>query len=595
MKLKDAEQEQVKFAQEEEFEKAEQMNEVIKLYISDIERRLGITDELKASMKRLEGNYAEERNQCIQEFSECLTSLKLAKEKLISITSQMVTTVIKQNDGEISRILAELERIGLEKSNFEREEDSLHSDSARIEDAIKSQMGDLCIKKEEISTSMDTVQVEIKVLEEQLAYKRLELLGYQDDFNKLETKIKDIRKKYDRQLQRVTDRKATLNETKAECLSEEKALLEEKSHIENKEQKNIEDKLLTEKWTKLLENDIFIADTILSKMLYSQQSKTYRSRTVASIVSFENSGISSEIDILNQKLQSVSDLLTVAQEELLKIELQMEQILIEIKSISEQVPKLEIDKKLHANNKRFKEAANVANELKLLVTKKEYLDIEFQELNTRKEQLLIEIDTLEVNCNEANDEVSNAYKSNDLLRFDELLLSYKEVYLIKRKVEGKQKSSDNNELTDFCNAVLMFLNSEINTLLQEAEEIKEQYKLSQSLDDIEFHDEVENDTTSHGIPRDETQEGVRSDSTLKSNNDETNDIVVEERIQTTTVLLESSNIEDSNNNSNYECNEITDSETTIIALDVDTTEKIVDEEVKKSLIKNAQVRTSFNV
>ena len=76
---------------------------------------------------------------------------------------------------EEKRLKGEEERLSLETSHFEREEESLSSELRVTEEAISQELaGELQGKKVEVETSIDAVQAEIKSLENQLRTKRLE-------------------------------------------------------------------------------------------------------------------------------------------------------------------------------------------------------------------------------------------------------------------------------------------------------------------------------------------------------------------------------------------------------------------------------------
>lgn len=483
-----AEQQQANYALIEDFDNADAMNQVIETHHGEIGKKLSSLDELKVATKELEVTYNEERHQCISDFFNAISALNSTKQSLEKAVWEMKIVTNSQIQNEADRISAELERVSLEKSNFEREEEALTADTTRIEELMRSQTVDLDKRKADLEVNINVVEIKIQALEEELRKKRSELDSYRDEWNKVSNKLHDSHKKYDRQLQRLSDRRSTLLESKNECLSEELALLQERQDITDQERRETDKKQSLLLWVSTLDASIKVAEVFHSKMISRVNASPTAEPLIASMPSLQSLE-SDDQCILDASLQEATEVLSIAQEEVLRVERQGEQVLISIKLIFDQIPKLEADKKQHASNKRFKEAASVANEIKMLIARKEVLDRELEEVEQRRLVVTDSIAALESNRDAALAAATDAQRAANMQRFDSLSLRYKEIrhlmiILDKNKSTSLSKDID-LEVTannNFYETMGSFLGAELSSITLEAEAIQDKYRLPQSLE-----------------------------------------------------------------------------------------------------------------
>ena len=483
-----AEQQQANYALIEDFDSADAMNQVIETHHVEISKKLSSLDELKVATKELEVTYNEERHQCISDFFNAISALNSTKQSLEKAVCEMKIVTNSQIQNEADRISAELERVSLEKSNFEREEESLTADTTRIEELMRSQTVDLDKRKADLEVNINVVEIEIQALEEELRKKRSELDTYRDEWNKVSSKLHDSHKKYDRQLQRLADRRVTLFESKNECLSEELALLQERQDITDQERRETDKKQSLLLWVSTLDASVKAAEVFHSKMISRVNASPTAEPLIASMPSLQSLE-SDDQYILDASLLEATDALSNAQEEVIRIERQGEQVLSSIKLIFDQIPKLEVDKKQHASNKRFKEAASVANEIKMLIARKEVLDRELEEVEQRRLVVTDSIVVLESDRDAALTAATDAQRTASMQRFESLSLRYKEIRLLMNTLDKNKSCSPSKDIdlevtasSNFYETMGSFLGAELSSITLEAQTIQDKYRLPQSLE-----------------------------------------------------------------------------------------------------------------
>lgn len=387
---------QANFAKQEEFDEAELITGEIEQVNKDLQIKLSLKEKLIEKLHKHRIDYEAEKSQLIKNFDKSFDGLSIVCEKTMREISLSKVKVDEFAEEERSRIEVEQQRIDLEKSHCDREQHTLDSESGVIEEAIKSQVGDFYAKKETTEVQLFAVQDEIRKLEEVLAQKRLEEAELSKSLKLVDNKIGEVRKKYDRQLHRIQERKDALSRSQRECEMEQ-------------EQVN--------RTTELLEKTISDAVTVVaeaSEMIRWKQTESQASQWIVDDL-HPSCGLSDDAnaytmaplsldyswygtvsdsilcDIVQDNQQhskSDNDRLGDLHQAVEKKELEVAQVKGHVdeihvkhellvtrqKTVLETIERCEIAKKLHAANKRFKEAANSAKELKEATDLKEKLD-----------------------------------------------------------------------------------------------------------------------------------------------------------------------------------------------------------------------------
>lgn len=473
------EEEQTRLAAEEDFEKAEALNDVIQSSAAEVRAREVVLADLRTSVRMLEETFAHERADCVSNFLRAANSLRATREQLVVALTQQQSSVERQWDLEDSRIRAELERISLEKGHFEREEQALSGDSERTEEAIRTQTGDLSDKKKELESSMEAVSEEIRILQEQLALKVSAQQLLAADLDRVDGKIGEVRKKYDRQLQRIADRQIALQSSKAECLEEESAVLREQQVLETQAAEASKIKLTAAAWATSLETDLQISDVMLSKL--KAATGGLEGYSMASLCSVDAAVEGAATVELRRNLEAISYLLHKKRVLLAELQLQRDKLVVESRRLADLLPVYEAEKKAHASAKRFKEAAAVAKELKEVLAAKETIERDVDELDASASATTADIDQLVDQETVTSKALRDAHRQGDIARFENLLVQAAEVRVMQRLVASKRKDPESGDSEDIGNGVLTFLSTELEALQKEAAVLKDLHSLPQDV------------------------------------------------------------------------------------------------------------------
>eukprot|EP01034_Spumella_vulgaris_P025214 gene25214-31645_t len=485
------EAEQNRLAQEEEFERAEALGVTIDAARADIEENTDHVNILKATANELSDSFLSEREALLKRIASVqseLITVKVALDEELAINNASGPHKKSRADElEESRLRAEQDRISLEKSHFEREESQLANELQVTEEAIRTQSGDYQTSRETVEMNLMSVQSEIKRLEQQLLAKREEEKGLLQDLTTVETKINEVRKKYERQLQRIHDRSAALQATKFECLAEERALDAEQEVFFGKMREASEAREALTRWTGAVENNLKALGLFVEGIKGNDELLASQQRSLLSLVSAISACDSSDTkhNTLVESLESCSIALSGAQNALEGLEAQMAALTTESRSISEQIPKLEVEKKTHATSKRFKEAAAVAKDIKDFQARREEIDAEVKSVGVAMDEQTLLVEVSREKHNLAVEELKEAHRQEDITRFEALLTMARQ--LRRNRVTIKRKDSDfvGEDLKPFLAlyaTMESLLEDELSAVLSEAELIKQKHSLTQSLE-----------------------------------------------------------------------------------------------------------------
>lgn len=388
-----------------------------------------------------------------------------------------------------ARLRAETERISLEMKHVERDEESLAEETRITEDAIESQSGELMSSKLELESTLFGLSHEITELENLLAKKKSEEKRFRAELDSINNRINEVRKKYDRQLQRLVDRRDMVMKTKAECQEEAMALeLESQRYNQQKEASmSILDSVAN--WIRHVDREISIGEKFASaiSLIWSDED----SNVASTISPIENQRIR-ELEITAARTSSLYESARSHYDHLLK---ESDVLANEIMEIDEKLPKLEAEKKTHAALKRFKEAGIVAKDIKTFTTLKEEHEIRIQSISSEISDLDASLVALKNDNNVAQKALLNAQSVVDIERLR--LLKDKMILLKKCQLKLVKQNNLAHDLNfvSVTDLGLSFLDVELNVILSEAMEIKNKHNLDESfeLHDLEVVDSDDDD------------------------------------------------------------------------------------------------------
>jgi hypothetical protein len=380
-KISSLESKQEVLAANEDFEQAELISDEIELLQKDLQNKNDSKSAVLVKLKELRKDYNQEKTNAINQLFSSLNLLFISCDDTRSHIDIFANKLKEFESEEQSKLIVEKQRVDMEKSHCEREQEALNKENQVIEDAIKSQVGDFYTKKEAIENQLSSLQEEIRELENQLKMKKAYETDLLKSLSSIDSKINEARKKFDRQLSRIQERLDTLSKAQRECLQEEKIIQCNElkyNNIFTKSTKIINEAndLIDNKTHERIIINAVIED--LKSFTKKYSTEEHKNNLVLPTLGLESSWEAYEIlqqsnpdnlanDNVRMKMESMQQMKT----SLAKLHgtLSEERIIYETKfnkqkSLTEQIESLELTKKLHATNKRFKEAGATAKEIK---------------------------------------------------------------------------------------------------------------------------------------------------------------------------------------------------------------------------------------
>eukprot|EP01033_Poteriospumella_lacustris_P000328 gene328-211_t len=377
------EQQQTILAEREEFEQAAVISAEIEQIQSQWTQQTAEKERALETLKKVKHEYDHQRPSVTAAFSNSFDSVFafVAEAKDIDVQGRkQLDDYVKE---EIDRLSVEEQRIHMEASHCEREQATLHSESAVVEEAINTQVGDQLERKRDLEVQSFAVQEEIRRLEELLAQKRAEDIDIAKQMKQIDTKILEVRKKYERQLARIAERREALSKAQSECAYEAQIVADNRSKVESIVAEALESYRILSVQAETKQQEVRLAETFMKDVHMSIEAASTAEAESEHPPSFslDFSWYLTESDELYRCFSS-GDHLSSSSKELSDRVTKMEQAIrqhdqqgeeqraqqevaqLRLKTLVDTIDRLEVEKKGHAANKRFKEAANTAKELK---------------------------------------------------------------------------------------------------------------------------------------------------------------------------------------------------------------------------------------
>ena len=472
--IHDIEVEQSILAEKEEFEQADKLSEKLEALQHEYAQNLDIDKQTLQLFKEAESSLKDCRLELSKKMKETAQGLGNLIRQQVEELNSMVTVNFKALSEEDSRVSVEEERISIEMQHVGREETTLNEETAVIENAILAQTSDVQKEKEEMDMELMGVTCEVERLEAELALKKQEQKMLEMNLLVAEGKIREVRRKYDRQLQRIADRSMTLRAASEECKQDSDYI---------KTQREL---FLSEK-NKLtaMESDIanFIHCMEKERDLAESLKETFDSVLVNSSSQSPTQSSSSENDegatALRNKVIAQETAVEKAIAELEELRSSITSLNEEAVELKEKIPVLEVEKKGHASNKRFKEAAGVAKDIKAMVARQEEITglVADMEGQLGPKEHVIEKTREELATVKA--ELTAAERVADLAKFESLLSQMKALRLSVQAAERAKADSGPDAVMALIAVDL--LSSELQVLLDQAKEIKQKHDLDDEL------------------------------------------------------------------------------------------------------------------
>lgn len=490
-KIQQLEQQQNILAECEEFEQAAIISAEIEAIQSLLTQKAAEKGRALETLIHVKLEYDQKRPFVTSAFGNSFDSVfafvAAAKEVDEQSRKKLNDFVQEEND----RLSVEEQRIQMEKSHCEREQATLQSESAVVEEAINSQVGDQLEKKKDLEIQSFATQEEIRRLEEHLALKRAEEADINKQIKQIDSKILEVRKKYERQLARIAERRETLYKAQSECAYEESIVSENRNKVESIVSSALESYRILSIQAETKQQEVKLAESFMKDVQLSLENDDHSFSLDFSWYITESEEIYrcfSSGDHLSSSSRDLIDRVSSLENSIRLFEKQEEDFRTlkevaqtRLKSLVEAIDRLEVEKKGHAANKRFKEAANTAKELKEAGEAKEQVEVEVksaqEKLDNVEESKQISVTELE----EVRRKLREEQKVEKMIHYNIIRRRLHNSERIKRKVSKVQAAYP----SDFTRTLLELYERETERLLQIRRVLIRECEIDEALEPVE--------------------------------------------------------------------------------------------------------------
>lgn len=475
IRLTELDLEQSKFAQLEDFERADTISGIIDSVKNEIAEKTALVLHLKENEIEL----TQQTVVCREEYQSLLDEIvpEMVSQKLRQEVDLESSRIIEERRlaQEETRLKSEEERISLEKKHIDREEEALLEESTLTESAISSQCGAVQVIRNEKSRDLEVLNAEIIELEALLTSKKNLYQQLKTEIVDMDVKINDVRKKYERQLQRIHDRKEAIDSAKVDCLNDVKLISAERLKFDA-ESKNIQDTYSKMKsWCIGVDSEIAITELVKQTLALDIQ-----------ICELDDA------DDLKIEVASAEASLLSAHNSEIELEDQIKRDTSEVAAISARIPILESEKKDHAVAKRFKEAALVAKDIKSLTSKREVVEENLLLLQSQKDSKA----SLVIRCKEKRDDsllkLKKFRRQSAIARFSDISLRINQLTKVRSILDDPKDLSSHEDLILWRQGLRSLIEIELELLNAEVSSLSLDYGINQISNLDESTEDVDN-------------------------------------------------------------------------------------------------------
>eukprot|EP00968_Pinguiococcus_pyrenoidosus_P001189 scaffold53_cov193-Pinguiococcus_pyrenoidosus.AAC.26 len=478
--LIEKESEQSRLAEKEEYEEAEALNPLIEGLQT---RKRGIVEELSQSTQacdHLEKERKVGKKKIMLALEELAKDLRSIESKEESRVRDADADTIKALDQKSRQLNSEEERIKLTESSNSRKERDLDDEESAVDAQIRHLTKDLTEEQEVLSEKQFTVDAEIEDLRRQLDAKlraKGELSARQDE---IEDGIRDVRKKFERQIQRLQEERRGLEVYKKECEEERQQLEEEKLEAARQKDLMLSVQQRFESLRETVQADVTAASTLRDAIHQRRENQG----AVASEEDHE-----AKIHALRLAAAEAEEAVHEAQTALEEATEQLNALRDEGKRLRQRLPQVEQLKKAAAKARNFKEAGAYAAEFKQSEQRLEELEKEEKAVQQKllESEPQVEIaQTALVNARKALKDGEQKAEVGNYTRLHDVIRSLKKAR--RRALQSKAKGETPVLLSkEVANAIDLLFDEEIAEVQAEVNVLKSRY----DFDDIALDDDEE--------------------------------------------------------------------------------------------------------
>lgn len=231
------EQEQEFLAANEEFEITDAISGTLIKLKDEVTAKFVLNQQIENSIIESDSVVASFPQHCAKLLGQCSIGLHDWQSQHREELKRLQQAMQADHSAEVARLLEEEARVTREKAHIEREGSSLEEDSRSTEESINSQCEGLLTQKDVASEQINFLEMEIDELERQLLANQESRRRLMTELDTLNVRVTDVRKKYERQLNRIAERIRAVEAVRRECEAEDAAIAKDRATFGDKRRK----------------------------------------------------------------------------------------------------------------------------------------------------------------------------------------------------------------------------------------------------------------------------------------------------------------------------------------------------------------------
>ena len=333
-------------------------------------------NELRHSEQQLLADMADNRRAQLHLLDVILLSTSSIREERGAEIDRLVDDMSVRTVADERELVAEKDRLRIDRSQLERESTVLEEEAGNIDRAIQQQCEEANAAKQQVDAKLECLRGEIAELEKLLAIKRAEERVLMDTQEGAVLQIEEVRRKFDRQVQRIREWRSSIEAMRQACEEEEAkvAAIEaewisrckylESLHAERENVANdMDSEVSLIRWTI---EQILAIEQLTGPAAHDDGAHNELNGS-------EGGGGFSELATLEESIRTLTAQIATGKKARELLSANLADYTREVRDIEDRMPRMELEKKSFAASRQFREAAAVASLVKDAAARKECL------------------------------------------------------------------------------------------------------------------------------------------------------------------------------------------------------------------------------
>jgi len=365
-RLEETVEEQNSLCDQDKFMEAEALD----VRISEMRQKLNDVKNQSEAERTLRGTITNSLTEITTEhltrMERCLVRTKELQAEALENFEDRDFAQRRQVTSEANRLNSEMERIQLARDHLEKDIRNADEERQQVEAALEAQTKDHKNELQEVAENIFVLEGEIKSLEQEILKKKKEKLQADEIQLGAQNKIANIKSKFVKQLTRLEDADHRIAEARQEVDADWDAVQQSQAE-HSKQLRELEELEITRKkdFNKLKKMQTSVFKHFSNTERHHRQRERWRKKRLPfeAILTKERQ----DVDKYRDRVNSITKKLQARHNESANLKSQLG-------TIDVSLPQMEANKKLAVSSRNFKEAGQIASEMKRLVEEKERIE-----------------------------------------------------------------------------------------------------------------------------------------------------------------------------------------------------------------------------